>query len=122
MSFGPRSAFEIIGHNRIVGCRLGQMNMGVDTTRQDQQPTGVDLSGSALDPLTDGNNAPVPDADIGAVAVGRSDNRAAPYRKVNFRHDALPRCEPDQTALSANDLKSASISPALCRRSAFWMA
>ena len=41
------------------------MNMAVDAARQHQQAAGVDLARGALDPLRQGHDAAVADADIG---------------------------------------------------------
>ena len=64
------------------------MHMRVDAAGQDQQPRGIDPLGPGQ-PLPNLRDAPVPDADIGAVAVGGGDDRAARDDQIQRAHATI---------------------------------
>jgi len=67
--------------------QLLDVAMRVDAARQHQQPPGVERA-IAVEPVGDGGNAAITDADICAHGVGPGDHSAAAHHQVE-RHAEL---------------------------------
>ena len=64
--------------------------MAINAARQYQQAAGIDLARGALDPVRQGHDAAVADADIAAKFVACGDDGTAADCQVELRHVPSP--------------------------------